>query len=64
MLLTPTISRPPIRVAKFEGKGALATVLGSANYVPFTTPWNLTGQPAAAVPGGLHPTTACRFRSS
>jgi amidase len=53
VLLTPTIARPPVVAGKWEGRGALTTLLGAAPYVPFTTPWNLTGQPAAAVPAGF-----------
>jgi amidase len=55
VLMTPTLSRPAERVGKWEGKGALLTLNGEARYVPFTTPWNLTGQPAAAVPAGFTP---------
>ena len=33
----------------------LWTINGVARYIPFTTPWNLTGQPAAAVPAGFTP---------
>jgi amidase len=55
VLLTPTIARLPVEVGRWEGKGALATFNGVARYVPFTTPWNLTGQPAAAVPAGFSP---------
>jgi amidase len=53
VLITPTLARLPERVGRWEGKGALATTNGVARYVPFTTPWNLTGQPAAAVPAGF-----------
>lgn len=53
VLLTPTIARPPERSGRWEGKGAFATLNGVARYVPFTTPWNLVGQPAAAVPAGF-----------
>ncbi len=53
VLITPTIARMPVEVGRWEGKGAVATVNGVARYVPFTTPWNLTGQPAAAVPAGF-----------
>jgi amidase len=55
VLMTPTIARPAERVGRWEGRGALWTMLGEARYVPFTTPWNLTGQPAAAVPAGFTP---------
>jgi amidase len=53
VLLTPTIARPPVRAGNWEGRGAVASINGESRYVPFTTPWNLTGQPAAAVPAGF-----------
>jgi len=53
VLMTPTISRLPVAVGRWQGKGVAATINGVARYVPFTTPWNLTGQPAAAVPAGF-----------
>ena len=53
VLLTPTTARTAQRVGQWEGRGALWTINGEARYVPFTTPWNLTGQPAAAVPAGF-----------
>ena len=55
VLMTPTIARPPVPAGRWEGKGAFSTLNGEARYVPFTTPWNLTGQPAAAVPAGFTP---------
>jgi amidase len=53
VLITPTLSRLPVEVGRWERKGVAATINGVARYVPFTTPWNLTGQPAAAVPAGF-----------
>ena len=55
MLITPTLARLPVEAGRWEGKGVVATINGVARYVPFTTPWNLTGQPAAAVPAGFAP---------
>jgi len=47
---------PGGKVLRFEGRGALATMLGvSATVVPFTTAWNALGQPAASVPAGFTP---------
>jgi len=53
VLMTPTIARLPVQAGRWQGKGSLATINGVARYVPFTTPWNLTGQPAASVPAGF-----------
>jgi amidase len=50
VLLTPTIPAPPDRLARFNGRSLGLTVMGAANVVAFTTPWNLTGQPAASIP--------------
>ena len=53
VLITPTMARLPVRAGRWERKGTFSTINGVARYVPFTTPWNLTGQPAAAVPAGF-----------
>jgi amidase len=53
VLMTPTMARLPVEADRWRGKGAVSTINGVARYVPFTTPWNLTGQPAAAVPAGF-----------
>ena len=55
VLMTPSMARLPHRVGRWEGRGAVWTMNGEARYIPFTTPWNLTGQPAAAVPAGFSP---------
>ncbi len=55
VLMTPTLARPAEKVGKWEGRGMIWTLNGVARYIPFTTPWNLTGQPAAAVPAGFTP---------
>jgi amidase len=55
VLMTPTMARLPVEAGRWQGKGVVATINGVARYVPFTTPWNLTGQPAAAVPAGFTP---------
>jgi amidase len=52
VLLTPVTARQPPPVGKWEGRGALLTLNGSIWHCPFTAIWNLTGQPAAAVPAG------------
>jgi amidase len=55
VLMTPTMARLAVEADRWRGKGLTATIAGVARYVPFTTPWNLTGQPAAAVPAGFAP---------
>jgi amidase len=53
VLLTPVMSRPPVEVGRWEGLGAVRTFLGMSLVYPFTAVWNVTGQPAAAVPAGF-----------
>jgi amidase len=53
VLLTPVTARPAPRVGKWEGRGAIRTLNGVTWHCPFTAMWNLTGQPAAAVPAGF-----------
>ena len=55
VLLMPTIAAPAAEIGLYEGVGALGTLAGEALRWPgvYTPPWNLSGQPAAAVPAGL-----------
>jgi len=53
VLVTPTAGEPPIEAGRWEGKGAIATVIGMSRVYGFTPIWNHTGQPAAAVPAGF-----------
>jgi amidase len=54
-LLCPGLASPPVEAGRWEGRGALRTFLGVANWTPGTATWNITGQPAAAVPAGFTP---------
>ena len=53
VLVVPTVGRPPVEIARWEGRGALRILLGMSRVYPFTGAWNYTGQPAAAVPAGF-----------
>jgi amidase len=53
LLLTPATATPPPRIGQLEGRGALWTLNAVAAMVPYNGVWNMTGQPAAAVPAGL-----------
>jgi amidase len=53
VVLTPTLPRPPVRIGAWDGRSAMTTFGPVAAYVAFTSPWNLTGQPAASVPAGF-----------
>jgi amidase len=52
-LLTPVMSQPAVPAGIMEGRGAAATYMWESGWVPFTILWNITGQPAAALPAGL-----------
>jgi amidase len=56
LLITPTTGNAPGPIGQFEGKGALKTFLGGFPWVGYTPVWNVTGQPAAAVPIGFDAT--------
>ena len=53
VLLMPVATGPPGPAGQWEGRGAVRTLLGMALAYPFTSEWNLTGQPALALPGGM-----------
>ena len=56
LLLTPTLPVPPFAVSRI-GPEQIPTsadeLLPFSDWVPFTYPWNMTGQPAASVPCGF-----------
>ena len=52
-LLTPALAAPPVPVGRWQNKGALRTFTGVAMWSPYMAAWNVTGQPAAAVPIGM-----------
>jgi amidase len=53
VLLCPVAPYPAEPVGKWAGRSALRTLNRSAAGVVFTAPFNITGQPAAAVPAGF-----------
>jgi amidase len=52
LLLTPTIAEPPPLLGEFEATtdNPLAGLFRAAELVPFTPPFNVTGQPAISLP--------------
>ena len=52
VLLTPTLGEPPAPLGTFDSPPGepLAGLFRSAAYVPFTPPFNVTGQPAISLP--------------
>ncbi len=53
VLLTPTLASTPIAAEGALGKPALIAFDKAGRFTPFTPIWNLTGQPAVAIPAGL-----------
>jgi amidase len=52
LLLTPTLAEPPPRLGEFDSPpdNPLNGLLRAASLVPFTPPFNATGQPAISLP--------------
>ncbi len=53
VLMTPVMGRTAIPVRRWEGRGALWTLMGMSRVYPYCAPWNHLGNPAAAVPAGF-----------
>jgi amidase len=52
VLVAPVAPQPAFEVGRWEGRGMVWTLNGSARQISFTALWNQTGQPVAAVPAG------------
>jgi amidase len=55
VLLMPVMGGTALPIRRWEGKGALQTVLGMSRFYPYCVPWNHLGNPAMAVPAGFSP---------
>ncbi len=53
VLMTPVMGGTALPVRRWEGQGALRTVLGMSRFYPYCVPWNHLGNPAMAVPSGF-----------
>ncbi len=53
VLVTPVMGGTALPVRKWEGRGALYTVLGMSRFYPYCIPWNHLGNPAMSVPTGF-----------
>jgi len=53
LLLTPTVARPPFPVGLDNPTEIAGKPVRPYAWVPFTFPFNMTGQPAASVPAGF-----------
>ena len=55
VLVMPVMGGTALPVRRWEGKGALQTVLGMSRFYPYCVPWNHLGNPAMSVPAGFSP---------
>jgi amidase len=53
VLMTPVMGGTAIPVRRWEGRGALWTLLGMSRFYPYCIPWNHLGNPSMAVPAGF-----------
>jgi len=53
VLITPVMGGTAIPIRRWEGQGALRTVLGMSRFYPYCVPWNHLGNPAMSVPTGF-----------
>ena len=53
LLLTPTVACPPFKVGLDNPTEIAGTPIEPYGWIPFTYPFNMTGQPAASVPCGF-----------
>jgi len=53
VVVTPGAATGPSRIGAYQRRGGVSTLLLVAQRVPYQQVWNLTGQPAAAVPWDL-----------
>ena len=53
VVITPGNATGPSRIGAYQRRGGVSSLLLVSQRVPFFEIWNLTGQPAAAVPWGL-----------
>lgn len=53
VLMTPVMGGTALPVRRWEGRGALWTILGMSRFYPYCVPWNHLGNPAMSVPAGF-----------
>ena len=54
VLVTLVSPVAPVEVGRWDGKGALRTVIGMSRVYPYPGTWNYLGNPAASVPAGFN----------
>ncbi len=55
VLITPVMGGTAVPIRRWEGQGALRTVLGMSRFYPYCVPWNHLGNPSMSVPTGIAP---------
>ncbi|HWA55494.1 MAG TPA: amidase [Solirubrobacterales bacterium] len=55
VLVTPVMGGTALPIRRWEGRGAIRTVLGMSRFYPYCVPWNHLGNPAMSVPMGFAP---------
>jgi amidase len=53
VLVMPVMGGTALPVRRWQGRGALWTVLGMSRFYPYCIPWNHLGNPAMSIPFGL-----------
>jgi amidase len=53
VLMTPVMGGTALPVGRWEGRGAIWTLLGMSRFYPYCVPWNHLGNPSMAVPAGF-----------
>jgi amidase len=53
VLVTPVMGGTALPIRRWEGQGAVRTVLGMSRFYPYCVPWNHLGNPAMSVPTGF-----------
>jgi amidase len=53
VLVMPVMGGTALPVRRWQGRGALQTVLGMSRFYPYCVPWNHLGNPAMSVPFGF-----------
>jgi amidase len=53
VLMTPVMGGTALPVRRWEGRGALWTILGMSRFYPYCVPWNHLGNPAMSLPAGF-----------
>jgi amidase len=53
VLVTPVMGGTAIPIRRWEGQGAIRTVLGMSRFYPYCVPWNHLGNPAMSIPTGF-----------